>query len=91
MDLETPTRIEQIHLYTWWGDDRSYQYVIDLSVDGSTWQRVVDASANTVKTTDQGYRHTFAPTLARYIRVTMLKNTANSAIHICELRAYPAK
>jgi len=91
VDLETPTRIEQIHLYTWWGDDRSYQYVIDLSVDGSTWQRVVDASANTVKTTDQGYRHTFAPTLARYIRVTMLKNTANSAIHICELRAYPAK
>ena len=90
VDLVTPTRIDQIHLYTWWGDERSYQYVIDLSADGSTWQRVVDASANTVKTTDQGYRHTFAPTQARYIRVTMLKNSANSAIHICELRAYPA-
>ena len=91
VDLAIPTRIAQIHLYTWWGDERSYQYVIDLSEDGTQWQRVVDASANTAKTTDQGYRHTFAPTLARYIRVTMLKNTANSAIHICELRAYPEK
>jgi hypothetical protein len=52
---------------------------------------VVDASSNTEKTTDQGYRHAFAPTKARFIRVTMLKNTANSAIHICELRAYQAK
>lgn len=91
VDLETPTRIDQIHLYTWWGDERSYEYVIDISADGTKWQRVVDASANTTKTTDQGYRHTFAPSVARYIRVTMLKNTANSAIHICELRAYPAK
>ncbi len=91
VDLESATRIDQIHLYTWWGDDRSYQYVIDLSADGSKWQRVVDASANTTNTTDQGYRHTFPPTLARFIRVTMLKNTANSAIHICELRAYQAK
>ena len=91
VDLETATKIDQIHLYTWWGDDRGYQYTIEVSADGKTWQRVVDASGNTTKTTDQGYRHTFAPTLARFIRVTMLKNTANSAIHICELRTYQVK
>ena len=91
VDLETATKIDQINLYTWWGDDRSYEYTIELSADGKTWQRVVDASGNTTTTTDQGYRHTFAPTMARFIRVTMLKNSANSAIHICELRAYPAK
>jgi len=91
VDLATATKIDQIHLYTWWGDDRSYQYTIALSEDGKTWNTVVDASSNTEKTTDQGYRHTFAPTMARFIRVTMLKNTANSAIHICELRAYQAK
>jgi len=91
VDLETAVTLDQVHLYCWWGDDRSYQYVIDLSEDGKTWKRVVDAATNTAKTTDQGYRHTFAPTKARYIRVTMLKNTANSAIHISELRVYPAK
>jgi len=91
VDLENAAMLDQIHLYTWWGDDRSYQYTIALSEDGKTWNTVVDASSNTEKTTDQGYRHTFAPTKARHLRVTMLKNTANSAVHICELRAYPAK
>jgi hexosaminidase len=91
VDLEKTATIDQIHLYCWWGDDRSYQYAIELSEDGQTWKRVVEASRNTEKTTDQGYRHTFSPTRARYIRVTMLKNTANPAVHICELRAYEAK
>ena len=91
VDLEKAVLLGQIQLYCWWGDDRSYQYYIELSEDGQTWKRMVDQSGNTAKTTDQGYRHTFAPTKARYLRVTMLKNTANSAIHICELRAYPAK
>ena len=91
VDLEKATPISRIHLYTWWGDDRYYQYMIELSADGKAWQRVVDATSNTEKTTDQGYRHTFAPVTARYLRVTMLKNSANSAIHVCELRAYPAK
>ena len=91
VDLEKVATLDRIHLYCWWGDDRSYQYTIELSADGKTWKPVVDASRNTEKTTDQGYRHTFAPTKARYIRVTMLKNTANPAVHICELRAYEAK
>ena len=89
VDLEKITTLGEIHLYCWWGDDRSYQYVMDLSEDGKSWHRVVDASANTAKTTDQGYRHKFSPTKARFIRVTMLKNTANPAVHISELRAYP--
>ncbi|MEI7900030.1 MAG: family 20 glycosylhydrolase [bacterium] len=91
VDLEKAAKIDRLQLYCWWGDDRSYKYTIDLSVDDVTWKRVVDASQNTQQTSDQGYRHTFAPTQARYIRVTMLENTANSAVHICELRAYKTK
>jgi hypothetical protein len=90
VDLENTPVLNQIHLYTWWGDDRYYQYSIELSMDGIIWKRVVDASSCTEKTTDQGYRHTFAPTKARYLRITMLKNSANSASHISEIRAYPA-
>ena len=73
------------------GDDRHYQYTIEVSADSRSWQKVVDASGNTEKTSPQGYRHTIPSTRARYIRVTMLKNTANPAVHICELRAYEAK
>ena len=91
VDLGNAVTIGQIHLYCWWGDGRSYQYIIEVSENDKSWKRVVDASGNTEKTTDQGYRHTFAPATARYIRVTMLKNTANIAVHICELRAYKAQ
>jgi hypothetical protein len=34
--------------------------------------------------------HTFAPTKARYIRVNMLKNSDNPAVHLVEVRAYEA-
>jgi hypothetical protein len=52
---------------------------------------VVDASANTRGTDDQGYDHKFPPTEGRYIRIVMLKNTANIGLHIVEVRAYEAK
>jgi hexosaminidase len=91
VDLGETATIDRISLYCWWGDDRRYQYTIELSEDDKTWKRIVDASRNTEKTTDQGYRHKFSPTPARYIRVTMLRNSANIAVHICELRAYETR
>ena len=35
-----------------------------------------------------GDMHKFAPTDARYVRITMLKNSANSAVHLVELRVF---
>jgi hypothetical protein len=32
-----------------------------------------------------GDLHTFAPVEARYVRATMLKNSANSGVHIVEV------
>ena len=91
IDLEKAVKLGEIDLYTWFGDGRHYQYFIEVSEDGKSWQKVADGSGNTQVATEKGYRHKFAPTDARYVRITMLKNSANPAIHIVEVRAYEAK
>ena len=52
---------------------------------------MADASKNRTVATEHGYAHPFPPVAARYIRVTMLRNSANPGLHIIELRAYEPK
>ncbi|MCY2925280.1 MAG: discoidin domain-containing protein, partial [Planctomycetota bacterium] len=91
VDLEKVFTLGEIDLYTYFGDGRYYQYVIEVSTDEKTWTKVADGSANTAPATAKGYRHAISPTKARYIRTTMLKNSANQGQHVVELRAYEAK
>jgi len=91
LDLQKVATLNRVVLYTYWDGGRHYQYKIALSTDAKTWTDVVDASKNTAVATEKGYSHTFAPTKARYIRVTMIRNSANIGLHIVELRAYEAK
>lgn len=95
VDLGKTCSLNEIHLYTWWGgevgDGRYYQYKVALSMDGNTWTDVVDASTNTTPASKDGYRHKFPAAEARHIRVTMLKNSANPAVHLVEVRAFEAK
>lgn len=86
VDLEAEQRIGGLRLWTYWDGTRSYQYVVDASRDGETWTRVADASANLAPASEDGYAHSFAPVTARYVRVTMLKNSANPGLHVVELR-----
>jgi hypothetical protein len=58
--------------------------------DTNNLTQVVDATGNTTPESDQGRMHTFAPTKGRYIRVNMLKNSDNPAVHLVEVRAYEA-
>jgi hypothetical protein len=58
VDLERAVRLGELRLYTWWGDDWHYQYTIEVSANGKNWQKLVNASGNTEKTSPQGYRHT---------------------------------
>ncbi len=91
IDLEAVKNINKVVLYTYWDGGRFYQYKIDVSVDGKRWTNVVDASENNTVATEHGYAHTFAPQESRYLRATMLRNSANPGLHIVELRAYEAK
>ncbi|MCY2924710.1 MAG: chitobiase/beta-hexosaminidase C-terminal domain-containing protein, partial [Planctomycetota bacterium] len=88
VDLETVANLNEVHLYTFWGEGRYYQYTIEGSIDGKTWQTLADGSKNTRAADENGYKHTFRPMPVRYIRVNMLKNSGNMGVHIVEVRAY---
>jgi hypothetical protein len=91
IDLQSMRNLNKVVLYTYWDGGRFYQYKIGVSTDAKRWTTVVDASKNRERATEKGYASTFSPTQARYIRVTMLRNSANPGLHIVELRAYEAK
>jgi hypothetical protein len=86
VDLQRVAELYGAHLFPYYGDDRLYQYKIEVSKDGTNWRTTVDASGNRVKATIAGYRHEWPPVEARYIRVTMLKNSANIGVHLHELK-----
>lgn len=88
VDLLDSHKLNKVQVMTYWDDHRSYQYTIDVSLDGKTWQQVVDFSKNTTLSTEKGFEHSFDPLIARYIRVNMLHNTANPSFHLVEVRAF---
>ncbi|HWD39392.1 MAG TPA: alpha-N-acetylglucosaminidase C-terminal domain-containing protein, partial [Fimbriimonas sp.] len=91
IDLQSDHPINGVWLFPYYGDGRYYQYKVETSLDGQTWTRVVDESANTRPSTFRGYRHSFPATNGRYVRVTMLKNSANIGVHLYEVKVYESK
>ena len=91
VDLEKPTKIDKIQVFTYSGDGRYYQYTVDVSLDGKSWTHVVDFSKNTKIASGRGFVHDFKPVDARYIRVNVLKNSANVGVHLREVRVFAVK
>ena len=88
VDLEAVTTMAALRVVNYWDGTRFYQYTAELSLDGKDWQVVADMSTNTEPATERGNLHTFERTDARFVRVTMLKNSANPGMHIAELQAF---
>jgi len=88
VDLGSVSPIAAIEVFPYWDGSRYYQYTIDVSTDENNWKQVVDYSTNTAIASPNGVRHTFNPVDARFIRVNMLKNSANVGVHLVEVRAY---
>ncbi len=87
VELSETKEIKKMHLFTYWDGGRYYQYTIEVSLDGEQWNRVVDASSNTRVAGPEGYEHEIEPMNAQFIRVNILKNSANPGAHIVEFRA----
>lgn len=85
VDLGKPTPINFINVITYWDGNRYYQWNAETSLDGKAWTQVLDFSKNTKPATSEGYSGKFALTTARYVRINMLKNSANPYVHIVEL------
>ena len=88
VDLGKPITIGAVRIYFYWDGRRYYQYTVEVSLDGKTWQRVVDESRNTTPSTPKGFARMFPPVQARYVRVHILKNSVNQSGHIAELKIY---
>ena len=87
VDLEALYVLDTLRLYPYVGG-RYYQYTIDVSRDGKTWETIVDESKNTKPSTKDGRTFKLADAVGRYVRVNMLKNSANPGVHLNELMVY---
>lgn len=91
VDLGKEYKVSRLHVVPYWDNVRHYQYTVDVSTDGEKWKQVVDASKNAEVGTEKGYMHKFEPVKARYVRVNMLKNSDNPAVHLVEVRVFEAE
>jgi len=88
VDLGKRVKIDAAHVYFYWDGNRSYRYNLQVSLDGKTFRTVVDMSKNVRTATPDGAIHTFPPADARHVRINVLKNSVNEAVHLVELKVY---
>lgn len=91
VDLEKVFSINKIKIYTYYDGSRYYQYNVEGSTNGKTWVKLVDMSENNKVSSLEGNEHKFEPVKVRYVRVNMLKNSANRGVHLNELLVYEAE
>jgi hypothetical protein len=85
VELSKPTKISSIRFLLWDGDNRSYRYKAEISIDGRIWKTVADHRKNERK----GWQEIKFPyQFVKYIKVQGLHNTKNKGFHIVELEAY---
>lgn len=90
--LAEPQELNAIHLWTYWGGERYYQYVIEGSLDGEDWTVLVDQRDNTAPATAQGEIFSFPTTRVKQVRTTFTYNSVSNTAggHIVEIEGYRA-
>jgi alpha-N-acetylglucosaminidase len=88
VDLEQPTTVGRVVLVSFYGDDRYYGFTIETSLDGKRWKVVSDQRANKSRSTRLGYTCQFDPHQARFVRVKMPTNSANTGRHLVEVMVF---
>ena len=83
IDLGYATNINQVVTHFYDGNTRTYTYNIETSTDGSSWTHVVPTKTGSSIVADM-----FNQVTARYVRITVTGNTANTAAHIEEIKVY---
>lgn len=89
IDLGQPTIINQVIVWHYWGDSRTYSGTkTEISLDGVTWTTIFD-SAVSGKYVEQSTGHimNFTSQPVRYIRDNCAGSTSNTATHWSEIQA----
>lgn len=89
VDLGKILSVGRIEIFPYWDGRRYYQYKVESSANGRDWTLLADRSQNTKPAQSTGDEVKFPTVQARYVRVTMLKNSANEGVHLVELRVWP--
>ncbi len=84
IDLGKVQTIRVVRVTNYFADKRFYHYTVEVSADGDQWVKVGE-KLNDDLATAEGDRHEFAAVKARYVKVTMLHNSANWGLHVAEL------
>ncbi|MBI9018805.1 MAG: DUF4091 domain-containing protein [Phycisphaerae bacterium] len=90
LELDKARDLNVIRLWTYWGSGRYYQYKIEGSQDGQSWNVLVDQSKNTTAADAAGQMFKIATVKVKYVRVVFSKNSVNNASggHIVEIQGY---
>lgn len=88
VDFMQPTKIGRVVVVGYYGDERSYGFKVELSLDGTQWELVADRREPPLVATPEGTTCEFPARMARYLRVTQTSNTANTGRHLVEVMAF---
>ncbi len=94
VDLEQVRTIDHVFtaFYYWEQESpqtrlRVYKYLVEASLDGKTWQTVIDESRNEDNADRYGLERWFSPVQARFVRLTVLRNSSFGGARVIELKA----
>jgi len=88
IDLEKEEEISRFKTYTFWDGNRYYEYSIEISNDKKNWYMVVNRSKNRELSTPEGITDIIEPTSARYLKLNLIRNSANPGLHLVEFNAF---
>lgn len=88
IDLGGVQTVNAAHVTFYHQDGRTYTFTLELSEDGKAWKQVAGNTDAPKPATAEGLRLDFAATPARYARLTVIKNSANQAVHVLELKLF---
>ncbi len=88
VDLEQPTAVGRVVVVGYFGDTRTYGFVVEGSLDGQKWELLADRREIKEPATKDGYVCAFAPRPVRCLRVTQTANSANTGRHLVEVMVF---
>lgn len=84
VELGNNCSINHIKMLLWDRDNRAYSYFIEVSVNQTHWERVIDYTQYYCRSWQYLY---FPPRAVRYIKVVGTHNTVNKVFHVVSLEA----
>ena len=87
VDLGSYYDVSKITVIPYYAGSRYYHYEVYISVDGVNYEKVGEKIDNTVQTSD-GEIYLFETKVAKFVKVKMNYNSANTSVHINELEVY---